>query len=335
MAALTFENVDFSYSGRAVLAGVSFTLSAERVLAVLGPSGVGKSTVLRLTAGLEAPDSGEIRLNGRLASASRRVVLDPSERSLSVVFQDLALWPHLTCDQHVAFVGPALRPAEREQHLSDVGLRSFGARFPAEMSGGERQRLALARALGSKPKLLLLDEPFTALDPELRAELIDLLLALHRRHGVAILYVTHDLKDAFSLGDDVLFLNAGRVEQVGPPVELYQRPVSRSVATFVGKGTIVPGRVRGEELVTALGRFPNPRRELSEGAVVDVVIRPEDVETGEGEFQALVESVVFEEGRYLVKARLEAHSIWLHSTIRVAPGSSIPIRAGSGWPLPS
>jgi iron(III) transport system ATP-binding protein len=335
MGRLSFAGVSFSHADRSVLASLDFEVPEARVLAILGASGAGKTTVLRLAAGLDPPDSGEIRLEERIASTARRVVIDPSERSLSLVFQELALWPHLSCDGHIDFVAPGLGLGDRQKLLDEVGLRGFSSRMPGAMSGGERQRLALARALASRPRLLLLDEPFAALDPELRAELRELLLELRRRHGMSIVYVTHDLSDAFGLGDDVLFLNEGRVEQVGPPEELYHRPRSRRVSTFVGKGAIVPGRVASGNLETAFGRLPNPRRELAEGATVDVVVRPEDVVIEAGELDAVVESVAFEQGRYLVKASSAAYPIWFRSTARIAAGTRVPFRVERGWPLSS
>ncbi len=334
MAVLALEGVGFSYGSRGVLVDVSFELPEGKVFVILGPSGAGKSTVLRLAAGLDAPSSGHVRLNGRLASSPGRVLIGPSERDTSLVFQDLALWPHLTCDHHLSFAGPALGPKERAKLLEDVGLNGFADRRPGEMSGGERQRLALARALASKPRLLLLDEPFSSLDPILRLDLRELLRDLHRRHGVGMLYVTHDLHDAFFLGDEIVFLSCGRVGQVGSPEQLYWRPAALSVATFVGKAAVVDGSIRGQELDTGFGRLPNPRPELGQGREVQVVIRPEDVRIGDGGVEARVEGATFEDGRYVAKASAGSCSIWFHSESRPAPGQIVFLHLKSGWPIP-
>ncbi len=332
MAVLALEDVGFSYGSSAVLADVSFELPEGKVFVILGPSGAGKSTVLRLAAGLDAPSLGQVRLNGRLASSPGRVLIEPAERAASLVFQDLALWPHLTSDQQLSFVGPALVPGERAKLLEDVGLHGFAGRRPGEMSGGERQRLALARALASRPRLLLLDEPFSSLDPVLRFDLRELLRDLHRRHGVGMLYVTHDLHDAFFLGDEVVFLSSGRVEQVGSPEQLYRRPATLSVATFVGRAAVVEGRVRGDELDTSFGRIRNPRPELDQGQAVLVVVRPEDAWIGSG-VEARVESAAFEDGRYVAEASAGACSIWFHSESRPTPGQIVSLHLKGGWPL--
>lgn len=333
MALLDFEDVSFSYLDQTVLARVSFELSGGKVFVILGPSGAGKSTVLRLAAGLDAPSSGSVRLNGRLASSSGRVVIEPARRETAMVFQDLALWPHLTSDREVAFAGPTLGSLEREKLLENVGLRGLANRLPAHMSGGERQRLALARALASKPRLLLLDEPFSSLDPPRRLELRELLLDLHRQAGIGILYVTHDLDDAFFLGDHIIFLSSGTIEQAGSPEELYRRPATLSVANFVGRAAIVDGRVRGEVLDTTLGQIPNPRPELREGQTVRVIVRPEDVSPGAGGLEALVEIVVYEKGRYLARASAGASPVWFHSASRLTPGGIVPLRVNRGWPM--
>jgi len=226
MDALRFDGVAFGYQDREVLRQVSFDLREEELLVLLGPSGTGKTTVLRLAAGLEVPDAGTILVGGEPANISRRLVLDPALRRTSFVFQDLALWPHLTADRHLSFTGPALTSGERRSLLKSVDLERLATRLPAHMSGGERQRLALARALASNPRLLLLDEPFASLDPQLRIELRSVLLDLYRSRRMGILYVTHDLEDALELGDRIAVLNAGKIEQAGSPEDLYRCPAT-------------------------------------------------------------------------------------------------------------
>ena len=328
MVVLRFDGVHFSYAARPVLAGVSFEAEQGERLVILGPSGSGKSTLLRLAAGLDAPTAGMISLHGRPASADGRILLEPAARRLSLVFQDLALWPHMTCDEQLHFMGPELDAAERKALLGDVGLEDFETRLPAHMSGGERQRLALARALAAKPRILLLDEPFANLDPSLRLELRRLLVDLHRAHQVTMIYVTHNLDDALGLADRIVVLNQGSIEQAAPPEELYRRPASAFVATFVGKAAIVAGTIEGSEIRTPLGSFSNPRSDLHGASGIEVVLRPEDIEAGratqatqEG-VTAEVAEVLFVGDRYLVRALTAWGPVWTF-TGRFAMGLQI------------
>jgi iron(III) transport system ATP-binding protein len=339
MVVLRFDGVHFSYADRPVLAGVSFEAEQGERLVILGPSGSGKSTLLRLVAGLDAPSAGMISLHGRPASAGGRILIEPQARRLSLVFQDLALWPHMVCDEQLHFMGPDLDTAERKALLRDVGLEDFGPRVAAHMSGGERQRLALARALAAKPRILLLDEPFANLDPRLRLELRRLLLDLHRTHQVTMVYVTHVLDDALALADRIVVLNQGRIEQTAPPEELYRRPQSTFVATFVGKAAIVSGTIEGNEIRTPLGGFSNPRSDLNETSGIEVVLRPEDIEAGQAGqagqegVPAKVAEVLFVGDRYLVRALTSWGPIWTYSATRPVPGDTIAVRARRGWPL--
>jgi iron(III) transport system ATP-binding protein len=333
MAVLRFEAVHFAYENRAVLAGLSFEARAGELLVILGPSGSGKSTALRLAAGLDPPGAGSISLRGRPASAAGRILMAPAERRVSLVFQDLALWPHMTSDEQIRFMGPRLSRAERERVLRDLGLVGFQNRLPAHMSGGERQRLALARALAAGPEILLLDEPFANLDPGLRVELRRLLLDLHHRHQVTIVYVTHDLVDALALADRVAILNEGRLEQTASAEEVYRRPATAFVATFVGKAAILPATLEGNQIRSTLGSFPNPRPDLRASKTIQVVFRPEDIEVEERACPARVEEVVFEGDRYLVRAATESGPVWVHVGSRPAPGDVMGLRARRGWPI--
>lgn len=338
MVLLRFDGVCFSYADRPVLTSVSFEAEQGERLVILGPSGSGKSTLLRLVAGLDAPSAGTISLHGRPASAEGRIIVEPQARRLSLVFQDLALWPHMVCDEQLHFMGPELDTAERKALLRDVDLEDFGARLPAHMSGGERQRLALARALAAKPQILLLDEPFANLDPTLRLELRRLLVdihRLHRTHQLTIVYVTHDLDDALALADRIVVLNQGRIEQVAPPEELYRRPQSAFVATFVGKAAIVSGTLEGSEIHTPLGDFTNPRSDLHDASGIEVVLRPEDIEADAEGVAAEVAEVIFVGDRYLVRALTSCGPIWTYSATRPVPGDTLAVRARRGWPLQS
>jgi iron(III) transport system ATP-binding protein len=245
-------------------------------VALLGPSGCGKTTLLRLVAGFEVPDAGEVRVADRLVAGARAWV-PPERRQVGMVFQDYALFPHLNVTDNVGFgVARRARRERVETALELVGLAGYGSRYPHELSGGQQQRVALARALAPEPELVLLDEPWSNIDPLLRQSMRDELAEILRRAHVTVLLVTHDREEAFSLADRVAVMLDGRIVQAAPPEELYLRPRTRWAAEFVGAGNFVRGRVEGRHVLTELGTFalanPNGARE------VDVLIRPEQLE---------------------------------------------------------
>ena len=216
-AAITLTDVTKRFGSHVALDHASFELTAGTAAVIFGPSGCGKTTLLRVIAGLEAPDAGQVLLNGTPVTAARRVLVPPHERRLGFVFQDLALWPHLTVEKNLEFVLGSLElsRAERSRRiqgaLSLVRIEQFRARFPHELSGGEQQRVALARAIVGEPQVLLLDEPLSSLDAELRAALRAELAALQAALHLTMVYVTHDREDAAVLGDCVVEMRAGRI----------------------------------------------------------------------------------------------------------------------------
>ena len=261
--------------------GLSLSLDAGLILALLGPSGCGKTTTLRLIAGFEPPDAGQITLGGRLmAAADGRAAVPPEERSVGVVFQDYALFPHLTVEDNVGFGLRHLARSERRSRvgriLDLVGLGEFGARYPHELSGGQQQRVAVARALAPGPALILLDEPFSNLDADLRAQMRDEVEKVLRATGTTAVFVTHDQEEAFTIADQVGVLNQGRLEQVGPAETIYHRPATPFVAEFVGAADFLPGLVTSQGIVTEIGVFGNLEAR-EPGEKVRVMIRPDDV----------------------------------------------------------
>ena len=230
-----------SYGGVDAVRGVSLEIGAGEFLTLLGPSGCGKSTLLRLVAGLDRPDSGRVLLSGRDVTA-----VPPHRRPVNTVFQHYALFPHRTVAGNVAFgLEMARRPAPDiaarvARALDLVRLRDLADRPVDRLSGGQRQRVALARALVLEPEVLLLDEPMSALDRKLREEMREEVKALHRRLGTTFVFVTHDQEEALSLSDRVAVMNAGRVEQVGTPREVYERPRTRFAADFLAVANLVP-----------------------------------------------------------------------------------------------
>ena len=273
----------------------SLEVRRGEVFTLLGPSGCGKTTTLRLVAGLERPDGGEITLRGRVvASVPRRVFVQPDRRNLGMVFQSYAIWPHMTVFENVAYPLSLRRLARRAirervaRVLDLVGLAGMETRAGTSLSGGQMQRLALCRALVYEPDLLLLDEPFSNLDAKLREQMRLELRLLQRRLGITVLFVTHDQIEALSLSDRIAVMQRGRVEQVGSPRSLYERPASAFVRDFVGSTVILRGRVSALEpggvrvaMNGALaGRTLAGRSvsDLAPGADVHVAIRPEDIE---------------------------------------------------------
>jgi ABC-type Fe3+/spermidine/putrescine transport system ATPase subunit len=237
---LKLSRITKRYGSRVVLEDVSFEVQRGEFLCLLGPSGSGKTTLLRLIAGLEVPDEGQIEINGATVAADGRSLVSPQARGTGFVFQDLALWPHLTVTGNLDFVLGSLgvpRQARREkieQVLAMVRLNERAAAYPSELSGGEQQRVALARALVAKPRLLLFDEPLANLDVHLKTELEDDLLALQRRLEITSLYITHDPNEAFYLGERIAILQAGQLVQIGTRQEIIERPASAFVARLVG-----------------------------------------------------------------------------------------------------
>ncbi|NLG72272.1 MAG: ABC transporter ATP-binding protein [Chloroflexi bacterium] len=267
-----FENVQ-------ALKRVSLSLAAGEILAIVGPSGCGKTTLLRLIAGFERPDSGEIELFGRCA-AGAHTFIPPEQRGVGMVFQDYALFPHLNVQQNVSFGLHRLQAAERAQRTAEVlqlvGLGDYTARYPHELSGGERQRVALARALAPRPGLLLLDEPFSSLDADLRIQMRQEVRELLKRLGITAVFVTHDQEEALAMGDRLAVLNCGRLEQMGTPETVFHQPQTRFVAEFMGQADFIPGRVTAHGIQTEIGMLPQ-RVDLPPGEWVELALRADDI----------------------------------------------------------
>src|SRR6202521_2717529 len=256
-AVLEVRGVSNHFPTHAAVKGVSLSIEKGEFFALLGPSGCGKTTTLRLIAGFEEPSRGEIRLNG--ANIHH---LQPYQRNVSTVFQNYALFPHLTVQQNVEF--GLRRRAENHidqrvrQVLELVQLTGKESRYPSQLSGGERQRVALARSLVLEPDVLLLDEPLSALDPNLRKQVRAELKAIQRRVGITFLFVTHDQEEALSLSDRLGVMNQGRLEQIGTPEEIYLKPQTRFVASFLGLVNWIDGiGVRPEVTRIDTGAAPN------------------------------------------------------------------------------
>ena len=281
MELLTLEDVTKRYAPAQPPAvdGLTLTVAQGEILALLGPSGCGKTTTLRLIAGFEAPDSGRVVMRGE-TMAGPGSWIPPERRGIGIVFQDYALFPHLTVAENVGFglqhLGRSGRPPRARQIVELVGLETFASRYPHELSGGQQQRVALARALAPAPALILLDEPFSNLDADLRAQMREEVERILRNTGTTGIFVTHDQEEAFTLADRVGVLNEGRLEQLDAPETIYHHPATLFVAEFVGAADFLPGLVTPYGIVTELGVFADTEaRRL--GKKVKVMLRPDDV----------------------------------------------------------
>jgi len=270
------------YNGHQVLNDFTLALERGRIGCVLGPSGCGKTTALRCIAGFERVASGRIALDGQEVSAPGRTV-PPELRRIGMVFQDYALFPHLTVTQNIGFGLHSLEPTQRARRVGEmievIGMASTAGAYPHELSGGQQQRVALARALAPEPRLLLLDEPFSNLDVDLRERLGLEVRDIIKQLGTTAILVTHDQHDAFAIADEIGIMSRGRIEQWGSPYELYHRPATRFVADFVGQGTLLPGvALEGNRIQLELGVFENAvPGDWPRGAAVDVLLRPDDI----------------------------------------------------------
>ncbi len=280
MKALELAGVGKSYGANPAVRDLDLEVAPGEVLTLIGPSGCGKSTLLRLVAGLERPDHGRVLVGGELV-ADGRSWQPPERRRVAMVFQDHALFPHLDVARNVAFgldrLPRAARTARVVVVLDLVGLAHLSGRHPHELSGGEQQRVALARALAPRPAVLLLDEPFSSLDENLRAKLRADTLRVLRETGSAALLVTHDQTEALSLGDRVCVMREGAVEQVGDPSTVYESPATRFVATFMGEADFLPAHVHDEVLSSEIGVVSTVPGWVHTDLDVEVMLRPHEV----------------------------------------------------------
>ena len=301
-----------SGSWNEVVQGLTMQLRHGRIGCLLGPSGCGKSTVLRAICGFEPIQAGEITLDKQVVS-SPDTTLAPEKRRVGVVFQDYALFPHLTNAQNVAFGLRDLPKKEAllkaEEWLERVGLKNVGSRYPHELSGGQQQRVALARAMAPEPELLLLDEPFSNLDVDLRERLAGEIRDILKANGTTALLVTHDQFEAFAIADDIGVMVDGRLVQWDSAYNLYHRPASRFVASFVGYGVFVPGVTRpGPAVEIELGTLPLPQSSYGlPGEEVDVLLRADDiVHDDDSSLQAEVLTKAFRGGDFLYTVKLDS-----------------------------
>ncbi len=276
MSALTLEHVSHAYGEIVAADDLDLSVEPEELVCLLGPSGCGKTTVLRIAAGLEPLQQGRVLLDGKVV-ADDGIDLPPEARNVGLVFQDFALFPHLSVRDNVAFGLTRLSAEARRNRvlatLAQVGMAGHAGSYPHRLSGGEQQRVALARALAPQPKVMLLDEPFSGLDVQLRHQVRDETLHVLKKNGAATLIVTHDPEEAMFMADRVAVMRAGRLIQVGAPTDLYFAPRDAFVAGFFGDVNRLGGTVKDGRVATPFG--PVAARNLDDGIPVEVLIRPE------------------------------------------------------------
>ena len=283
MDKLALEAVTHAYDGNVVVDSLDLTVGEGEILCLLGPSGCGKTTTLRLAAGLEDLQHGRVRMDGKDV-AHPGFSQPPETRGVGLLFQDFALFPHLTVAANVGFGLTKASNAERRTQvmelLDSVGMTGFADRYPHSLSGGEQQRVALARALAPKPHLMLLDEPFSSLDLQLRSQVRDETVAVLRQSGISSLIVTHDAEEALYLADRIAVMRAGRIIQHGKPTDVYRAPSSAFVTKFLSDVNAFHGVVKRGGIASPIG--PLKANGYAEGSQVDVLVRPEGLRLEQG-----------------------------------------------------
>jgi len=279
---LEVKNVAVAYDACAVIEGISFSLQPGEIGCLLGPSGCGKTSLLRAIAGFEPVTHGEIRLHDKTVSTQGNSV--PTEqRRVGMVFQDFALFPHLSIEKNIAFGLKHLKAKQRDERVDEllklVGLEHLKKSYPHELSGGQQQRIALIRAMAPRPNILLMDEPFSSMDAELREQLAHEIRDLLKRDGITAILVTHDQLEAFALADVIGVLGHGELHQWDSGYQIYHRPANRFVADFIGQGVMLPGNIVGDKRVeTEMGIFEGELPEnCNPGTLVEMLLRPDDV----------------------------------------------------------
>ncbi|MGC3962542.1 MAG: sn-glycerol-3-phosphate import ATP-binding protein UgpC [Rhodocyclaceae bacterium] len=321
MATLEFRQVRKAYGDNAVIHGIDMRVNDGEFVVIVGPSGCGKSSLLRMVAGLEAITGGEILIDGRVVNT-----LEPKDRDIAMVFQNYALYPHMSVFDNMAY-GLKIRGMSREDIRTRVNaaahileLDSLLARRPAQLSGGQRQRVAMGRAIVREPKAFLFDEPLSNLDAKLRVQMRLEIQKLHRTLGTTSLFVTHDQVEAMTLAHRMVVMNAGRVEQIGTPMEVYRAPASTFVAAFIGSPpmNLIPGHISDDGAQLQCGAearipLPQPRPDLA-GRTVTLGLRPEHLEPAEDGLPVNVQLVEPLGGEQLIHTNFGSHAL----VVRVA-----------------
>ena len=325
---IQLKGISKSFDGETVLDNMSLEIHDKEFITLLGPSGCGKTTTLRIIGGFETPDTGDVYFDGKRIND-----LPPYERQVNTVFQRYALFPHLNVFDNIAF-GLRLRKCpdaeiktKVKEMLAMVNLRGFERRRVSTLSGGQQQRVAIARALVNQPKVLLLDEPLSALDLKLRKDMQNELKNIQHQTGITFIYVTHDQEEALSMSDTVVVMENGHVQQIGSPTDIYNEPVNAFVADFIGESNIVDGVMLSDRRAKFAGHvFDCVDGGFAQNEPVDVVIRPEDVDVvapEKGMLKGLVTTVTFRGVHYEIIVDVAGFKWMIQTTDYVGEGETI------------
>ncbi|HKL61684.1 MAG TPA: spermidine/putrescine ABC transporter ATP-binding protein [Acholeplasma sp.] len=336
---IELKGITKEFSGQIVLRGIDLDIFENEFVTLLGPSGCGKTTTLRIIGGFVEPSSGEVLFSGVDMSN-----VPPHKRPTNTVFQRYALFPHLDVFENVAF-GLRLKKdktdlrskKEKEKDITDkvtkylnmVGLTGYENRNIHKLSGGQQQRVAIARALINEPQVLLLDEPLAALDLKLRQEMQYELKEIQRNAGITFIFVTHDQEEALTMSDKIVVMNDGEIQQIGDPVDIYNEPVNKFVASFIGESNIIEGIMKDDYLISFDDKdYVCVDKGFKKNEIVDVVLRPEDldiVEPGIGFIEGVVETIVFKGVHYEIDVKTKDRNYTIHSTDYVEEDKAVSI----------
>ncbi|MDV7680328.1 spermidine/putrescine ABC transporter ATP-binding protein [Erysipelothrix rhusiopathiae] len=329
-ALIQFTNIVKSFEDQLVLKGINLDIFENEFVTLLGPSGCGKTTLLRILGGFLEQSSGEVYFEGIEISK-----LAPYKREINTVFQRYALFPHMDVYDNIAF-GLRIKKTNEdiikqkvEKMLNLVGLNGFEHRSVTLLSGGQQQRVAIARALVNEPMVLLLDEPLGALDLKMRKEMQRELKEIQENVGITFVYVTHDQEEALTMSDKIVVMNEGEIQQIGKPMDIYNEPENRFVATFIGDSNIIEGTMIEDRLVEFDGvQFECVDAGFSNNEVVDIVIRPEDIDIVDvelGKLTGVVESILFKGVHYEIVVKTEHRDFIIHTTDNSEEGKEVGI----------
>ena len=310
---LELRGISFAAADKPIVTDVDLTLEQGEIGAIIGPSGSGKSTLMRLIAGFELPHGGSIMMDGQILSTTEHSV-EPENRGVGMVFQDIVMFPHLTVAQNIAFGISRWQPDKQQERIRELlslfGLPGFEDRYPHSLSGGEQQRIALARSMARRPNLLLLDEAFSSLDFVHRQKLVPQVREILKNENISAILVTHDHNEAFVLADQVGIMQNGRLEQWDTPFNLYHKPGNRFAARFVGEGVLIAAKVIDKQKVqTAIGIHSLDNSEnLQIGDKVEMLLRPDDIlHDDESDFKGKVLQKSFRGSHFLYQVQLESN----------------------------
>ena len=322
------KNVSVAFDGQQIKENMNLYIRDKEFITFLGPSGCGKATTLRMIAGFQEPDSGEVIFDGKVING-----VPPHKRQLNTIFQRYALFPHLNVYENIAFGLRLKKTPEKEikeavtEMLSLINLKGFERRNIASLSGGQQQRVAIARALVVKPRMLLLDEPLGALDLKLRKDMQVELKNIQQRLGITFIYVTHDQEEALSMSDTIVVMDSGVIQQIGTPTDIYNEPKNAFVADFIGESNIIEGVMRADFWVEMAGhKFKCLDKGFGVDENVDVVVRPEDVDVvpiDKSMISGVVTSITFKGVYYEIIVEIKGFKWMIQSTDYQAVGSTI------------